>query len=77
MIVAATEPNTSPAIQNSPSSSDFQPAHVVSEVFDYASFMWDSGDFWQQVDLGQDVGDGTHALVSLCSSGLSRSVVGF
>ncbi|POR32501.1 Sterol uptake control protein 2 [Tolypocladium paradoxum] len=68
----ATELNTSPPIENYPSSSVFQPAHVVSEVFDYASFMWDSGDFWQQVtvNMGQDVGDGAQALVSLCSSAL-------
>ncbi|PNY23274.1 Sterol uptake control protein 2 [Tolypocladium capitatum] len=64
MLASTTELSTHPAIENSPSSSIFQPAHVVSEVFDYASFMWDSGDFWQQVttNMGQDVGDGAHLL---------------
>ena len=39
----------------------------VDEVFDYASFMWDSGDFWQQVspDLSQNSGLEAHMLVSL------------
>jgi hypothetical protein len=32
----------------SPGTSVFQPGHAVDEVFDYASFMWDYGDFWQQ-----------------------------
>ncbi|EEU41944.1 uncharacterized protein NECHADRAFT_96944 [Fusarium vanettenii 77-13-4] len=41
--------NLSPATDASPGASVFQPAHAVDEVFDYASFMWDSGDFWQQV----------------------------
>ncbi|KND87717.1 Sterol uptake control protein 2 [Tolypocladium ophioglossoides CBS 100239] len=74
----ATGLNTSPAVEGSPSSSVFQPAHVVSEVFDYASFMWDSGDFWQQVtaDMGQDVGDGAHTMATHSQSAFSdqRSV---
>ncbi|KAH6692315.1 fungal-specific transcription factor domain-containing protein [Plectosphaerella plurivora] len=39
----------SPATDGSPGGSATQQAHAVDEVFDYASFMWDSGDFWQQV----------------------------
>lgn len=41
------------------------PLHAVDEVFDYASFMWDSGDFWQQVspDNSANVGLNTHIMV--------------
>ncbi|KAF5025100.1 hypothetical protein F66182_2801 [Fusarium sp. NRRL 66182] len=38
----------SPTAETSPGTSVFQPGHAVDEVFDYASFMWDYGDFWQQ-----------------------------
>lgn len=64
---AAAEQNLSPATEASPGNSVFQPAHAVDEVFDYASFMWDSGDFWQQVspDMNQNVGLEAHMLVSL------------
>ena len=43
------------------------PLHAVDEVFDYASFMWDSGDFWQQVspDSGANVGLNTHVMVGI------------
>ncbi|OLN83765.1 hypothetical protein CCHL11_08728 [Colletotrichum chlorophyti] len=39
----------------SPAASVFQPMQAVDEIFDYASFMWDAGDAWQQVnsDPGQ------------------------
>lgn len=45
----------------------FQTAHAVDEVFDYASFMWDSGDFWQQVspDMNPNPGLEAHMLVGL------------
>ena len=43
----------SPATDNSPSASVFQPLHAVDEVFDYASFMWDSGDIWQPASPDQ------------------------
>ncbi|KAF5527416.1 hypothetical protein CGCA056_v001737 [Colletotrichum aenigma] len=33
----------------SPAASMFQPMQAVDEIFDYASFMWDTGDVWQQV----------------------------
>ncbi|TEA21518.1 Transcriptional regulatory protein moc3 [Colletotrichum sidae] len=42
----------------SPAASMFQPAmQAVDEIFDYASFMWDAGDVWQQVnpDHGQQM----------------------
>ncbi|CRK12097.1 hypothetical protein HYQ45_015138 [Verticillium longisporum] len=39
----------SPATDSSPNAPGSLPGHAVDEVFDYASFMWDSGDFWQQV----------------------------
>ncbi|KAF6829729.1 C6 finger domain protein [Colletotrichum musicola] len=42
----ATEASVSPAA----SSSMFQPMQAVDEIFDYASFMWDAGDVWQQVN---------------------------
>lgn len=63
----AEQHNPSPATEPSPSASVFQPVHAVDEVFDYASFMWDSGDFWQQVtpDMGQNVGLDANMLVSL------------
>lgn len=52
----------SPFTENSTNSaspsiaSSFQPLQAVDEVFDYASFMWDSRDFWQQTtpDVGQN-----------------------
>ncbi|KAH7141376.1 fungal-specific transcription factor domain-containing protein [Dactylonectria estremocensis] len=64
---SAMEQNLSPATEASPGNSVFQPAHAVDEVFDYASFMWDSGDFWQQVspDMNQNAGLEAHMLVSL------------
>ncbi|KAK2053863.1 hypothetical protein LY76DRAFT_254194 [Colletotrichum caudatum] len=34
----------------SPAASVFQHVQAVDEIFDYASFMWDAGDVWQQVD---------------------------
>ncbi|KAK1982933.1 fungal-specific transcription factor domain-containing protein [Colletotrichum cereale] len=34
----------------SPAGSVFQPVQAVDEIFDYASFMWDAGDAWQQVN---------------------------
>ncbi|KAF7563588.1 hypothetical protein G7046_g531 [Stylonectria norvegica] len=45
----------SPGTEHSPNSV-FQP-HAVDEVFDYASFMWDQGDYWQQVssDVNQNM----------------------
>lgn len=39
----------SPATDSSPNATGSQQGHAVDDVFDYASFMWDSGDFWQQV----------------------------
>ncbi|KAL0931275.1 C6 finger domain protein [Colletotrichum truncatum] len=41
----------------SPAASLFQPMQAVDEIFDYASFMWDAGDAWQQVspDSGQQM----------------------
>ncbi|KAL1870789.1 hypothetical protein VTK73DRAFT_2513 [Phialemonium thermophilum] len=59
----------SPAMADpSPDSSLFQAPnpHAVNQIFDYASFMWDAGDVWQQVSpgigqpmtLGQVVHDG-------------------
>ncbi|EWG47400.1 hypothetical protein FVEG_07521 [Fusarium verticillioides 7600] len=41
------EQHPSPNFDTSPGSSVFQPGNAVDEVFDYASFMWDYGDFWQ------------------------------
>jgi hypothetical protein len=38
----------SPATDNSPAASTLQPLQAVDEVFDYASFMWDSGDIWRE-----------------------------
>lgn len=45
----------------------FQSGHAVDEVFDYASFMWDYGDFWQQAspDIHQNQGLEAPILVSL------------
>lgn len=45
--------STSPSL-----TSPFPPLQAVDEVFDYASFMWDSRDFWQQAnpDIGQNMG---------------------
>ncbi|KAK2042887.1 hypothetical protein LZ31DRAFT_596006 [Colletotrichum somersetense] len=34
----------------SPAASVFQHVQAVDEIFDYASFMWDAGDVWQQVN---------------------------
>ncbi|KZL68746.1 C6 finger domain protein [Colletotrichum tofieldiae] len=36
----------------SPAASAFQPLQAVDEIFDYARFMWDAGDAWQQVNPG-------------------------
>lgn len=60
------EQNISPITENSPSNSVLQSAHAVDEVFDYASFMWDSGDFWQQVtpEMSQQAGLDAHMMVS-------------
>ncbi|RGP78487.1 transcription factor [Fusarium longipes] len=46
-ISQALEQSLSPT-DTSPGTSVFQSGHAVDEVFDYASFMWDYGDFWQQ-----------------------------
>jgi hypothetical protein len=45
--------STSPSL-----TSPFPPLQAVDEVFDYASFMWDSRDFWQQTnpEISQSVG---------------------
>ncbi|KAH7152780.1 fungal-specific transcription factor domain-containing protein [Dactylonectria macrodidyma] len=66
MSSSAMEQNLSPATEASPGNSVFQPAHAVDEVFDYASFMWDSGDFWQQVspDMNQNAGLEAHMLAA-------------
>ncbi|KAF4981874.1 hypothetical protein FZEAL_2394 [Fusarium zealandicum] len=70
------EQNLSPATETSPGNSVFQPVHAVDEVFDYASFMWDSGDFWQQVppDMNQNAGLEAHMLAtpSLTQSNASQ-----
>ncbi|CAM1502717.1 Fc.00g074930.m01.CDS01 [Cosmosporella sp. VM-42] len=61
------EQNFASGTDHSPSNSAFQPSsHAVDEVFDYASFMWDSGDFWQQVTPGmsQNVGLDAHMLAA-------------
>ncbi|KAI9155128.1 Lysine biosynthesis regulatory protein LYS14 [Paramyrothecium foliicola] len=52
---AALDHNLSPVTDVSTSGT--QPLGAVDEVFDYASFMWTDGDFWQQVgpDFGQNV----------------------
>ncbi|KAK1660109.1 fungal-specific transcription factor domain-containing protein [Colletotrichum godetiae] len=34
----------------SPAASIFQPMQAVDEIFDYANFLWDAGDAWQQVN---------------------------
>lgn len=34
----------------SPAASMFQPMQAVDEIFDYANFLWDAGDAWQQVN---------------------------
>ena len=49
----------------SPTTDISSPVHAVDEVFDYASFLWDSGDFWQQVspDNAANVGLNTHIMV--------------
>ncbi|KAH8894570.1 hypothetical protein GQ53DRAFT_643366 [Thozetella sp. PMI_491] len=38
-----------PMTDPSPSAAAFQSLNAVTQVFDYASFMWDAGDAWQQV----------------------------
>lgn len=62
-----SHPNQSPITDTSSGGPSFQPPlHAVDEVFDYASFMWDSGgDFWQQVspEIGSNVGLNTHIMV--------------
>ncbi|KAI5468064.1 hypothetical protein BGZ63DRAFT_42574 [Mariannaea sp. PMI_226] len=60
----ASDQNMSPGTEASPSV--FQPAHAVDEVFDYASFMWDSGDFWQHASpqLQQNSGLEAHMLAA-------------
>ncbi|KAK6207838.1 C6 finger domain protein [Colletotrichum tabaci] len=59
MLAAAgpSGPGHSPAVPShatdasvSPAASVFQPMQAVDEIFDYASFMWDAGDAWQQVN---------------------------
>ncbi|KAG9253001.1 fungal-specific transcription factor domain-containing protein [Emericellopsis atlantica] len=47
-----------------PGSAGQQAPHAVDEVFDYASFMWEGGDFWQQVspEMGSNVGLNTHIM---------------
>ncbi|KAF4121907.1 Fungal Zn(2)-Cys(6) binuclear cluster domain [Geosmithia morbida] len=55
----------SPVTDISPAASGTQhPLHAVDEVFDYASFMWDGGDFWRQVspEMRADVGLSTSIL---------------
>lgn len=43
----------------------FQPMQAVDEIFDYASFMWDTGDVWQQVpEPGQQMSLDGQVLVS-------------
>ncbi|KAJ3529361.1 hypothetical protein NM208_g9796 [Fusarium decemcellulare] len=66
MMSQPPEQNMSPATDASPANSVFQPAHAVDEVFDYASFMWDSGDFWQQVspDMNPNPGLEAHMLAA-------------
>jgi hypothetical protein len=51
------EQNPSPATDVSTGAAAIQHIGAVDEVFDYASFMWTDGDFWQQVgpDFGQNV----------------------
>jgi hypothetical protein len=51
----------------SPGTSVFQSGHAVDEVFDYASFMWDYGDFWQQAspEMHQNEGFEAPILVGL------------
>lgn len=46
-LAQSLEQSLSPT-DTSPGTSVFQSGHAVDEVFDYASFMWDYGDFWQQ-----------------------------
>lgn len=49
----------------SPAASMFQPMQAVDEIFDYASFMWDTGDVWQQVpEPGQQMSLDGQVLVS-------------
>ncbi|KAK1960003.1 hypothetical protein LY78DRAFT_619176 [Colletotrichum sublineola] len=54
----------------SPAASVFQPVQAVDEIFDYASFMWDAGDAWQQVnpESGQHMSLGGQVLRSQYSS---------
>lgn len=44
-----------------------QSLSAVDEVFDYANFLWDSGEVWQQVSpgSGSNVGLSTHIMVGL------------
>ncbi|KAJ4263020.1 hypothetical protein NW762_006633 [Fusarium torreyae] len=58
--------NLSPTADTSPGNSIFPPGHAVDEVFDYASFMWDYGDFWQQTspDMHQNPGLEAHILAA-------------
>jgi hypothetical protein len=60
------EQSLSPTTDTSPGTSVFLPGHAVDEVFDYASFMWDYGDFWQQASPGahQNQGLESNMLVS-------------
>lgn len=60
------EQSLSPTTDTSPGTSVFQSGHAVDEVFDYASFMWDYGDFWQQPSPGvhQNQGLESNMLVS-------------
>ncbi|KAK2001128.1 hypothetical protein LX36DRAFT_373350 [Colletotrichum falcatum] len=66
-------PGRSPAMPShatdvsvSPAASVFQPMQAVDEIFDYASFMWDTGDSWQQVspESGQPMSLGGQVLRS-------------
>lgn len=64
--LSQSQTTQSPATDTSPGPSGLQQSlHAVDEVFDYASFMWDSGDFWQQVspEIGSNVGLNTHVMV--------------
>ncbi|KAI0123995.1 hypothetical protein BJ170DRAFT_598322 [Xylariales sp. AK1849] len=41
--------STTPGTGISPNATLIQPHHAVNQIFDYASFMWEGGDAWQQV----------------------------
>jgi hypothetical protein len=57
-----------PTTETSSEANGLLPLHGVDEVFDYASFMWDSGDIWQQVN--QDNGTGLRFTSSITVSSM-------